>query len=119
MLKHPGLNDSHPMFTEHYHFVNHHYRYYVERIPPEGIIIRLPKRYQAAHYFWSWVWILSILGCIALVFIRWWLVFSVFIIPGIIRSAVSTSIKQFVLEYAEEDEDFFNLCWENGIIKRL
>lgn len=92
--------------------------YYVEGIPPEWVINRLPKANQAAHYFWSWIWILSIPGCIALAFIKWWLVFSIFIVPGIIRKAVGQSVREFVIEYARENEDFFNDCLKNNIIKR-
>ena len=33
----------------------------------------LPKRYQAAHIFWSWVWILSIPAALAVMFLyKWW-----------------------------------------------
>ena len=37
------------------------------------LIKQLPKRYRAAHLFWSWIWVLSIPAfiCVA-IFYKWW-----------------------------------------------
>ncbi len=82
------------------------------------LIDYLPKRYQAAHHFWSWVWMLSIPGFILVaIFVRWWLglLLLIFVTPTIM-GAVKKSAAQFVLEHAEEDEAFFNMLVENGLL---
>lgn len=94
-------------------------RYYVEGLPPNSAIARLPKQRQAAHVFWSWIRLLSIPGCLLLAFWEWRAALSVLILPEMIRKAVSRSAGQFVLEYAEENEDYFNFCRSNDIIKKL
>lgn len=99
------------------HYVRRDYRFYMDSLPPDPIIDMLPKPMQYAHFFWSWVWILSIPGCLSLVFVRWWLVFTVFIVPVMIFRAVKRSCKEFVIEYAYESKDFFDICFENGVIK--
>ncbi len=94
-------------------------RYYVETLPPNSAIERLPKQYQAAHVFWAWIWLLSIPGCLLLALWKWWAALSVLILPEMIRKAVNRSAGQFVLEYAEENEEYFNFCRSNDIIKKL
>ena len=83
------------------------------------LIAYLPKRYQYAHYFWTWVWILSIPGLICLsIFWRWWvgLLLLVFVTPTIAKS-VKRSAAEFVLEYASANEEFFTLLIEKNLLE--
>lgn len=78
----------------------------------------LPKRYQFAHIFWSWVWFLSILAGIAiLIFQKWWagLIFLVFV-PSTISAAVKKSTFDFVIQHAIEDPKFYTFAISNDII---
>lgn len=78
----------------------------------------LPKRYQYAHIFWSWVWMLSIPAAILLmIFVKWWvgLLVLVFVTPTIF-SAAKKSAAQFVLEHADENEEFFNRLVEKNLL---
>lgn len=78
----------------------------------------LPKRYQHAHLFWSWVWFLSYPAGIAImIFQKWWvgLIFLVFV-PGMISAAVKKSAFDFIVEHALENPDFYAFAVANGII---
>jgi hypothetical protein len=78
----------------------------------------LPKRYRAAHHFWTWIWMLSFPGFIAVaVFYKWWvgLILLIFVTPTISRS-ITQSACEFVLEHALEDEGFFRLVSQNELI---
>lgn len=82
------------------------------------LIDRLPRRYQAAHHFWSWVWMLSIPGFIAVaILVKWWLglLLLVFVTP-LISSSVKRSAAQFVLEHATNDAEFFDLLVSNDLL---
>jgi len=82
------------------------------------LIDRLPWRYQAAHNFWSWVWILSIPCFIAVaILVKWWigLLLLVFVTP-LISSSVKTSASQFVLEHATYDAEFFDFLVANDLL---
>jgi hypothetical protein len=82
------------------------------------LIDHLPKRYQAAHIFWSWVWILSvpIFICVS-IFWKWWagLLLLIFVTPMIFR-ATKQSAAQFVLEHAQENKEFFDKLVENNLL---
>lgn len=78
----------------------------------------LPKRYQYAHIFWSWVWMLSIPGfvCVA-IFYKWWVgLLLLLVVTPMIFKATKTSASQFVLEHAENDEQFFNTLVANDVL---
>ena len=83
-----------------------------------GLVKYLPTNFQAAHAFWSWVWMLSIPGfiCVA-IFVKWWvgLLFLVFGTPAIFR-ATKQSAAQFVLQHAEADEQFFNRLTDHNLL---
>lgn len=82
------------------------------------LIDRLPRRYQAAHTFWSWVWMLSIPGFIAVaILVKWWvgLLLLVFVTP-MISASVKQSAAQFVLEHATEDREFFEALVSNNLL---
>jgi hypothetical protein len=70
----------------------------------------LPKHYQYAHIFWSWVWLLSVPAFICVsIFFKWWVgLLLLFFVTPIIFRATRKSAAEFVLEHAEEDEQFFN-----------
>lgn len=79
------------------------------------LIDRLPTRYQAAHHFWSWVWMLSIPGFIAVaILVKWWVgvLLLVFVTP-MIFSSVKRSAAQFV---AAEDREFYDLLVSNNLL---
>ena len=77
----------------------------------------LPKRYQAATHFWSFIWILSIPFFIVAAFFTMGigLLGLIFITPSISRS-VKKSAAEFVLEHAEEDENFFDMLVEKNLL---
>jgi len=78
----------------------------------------LPKRYQYAHIFWSWVWILSIPAAIVcIIWVKWWvgLLVLVFVTP-VISKATKKSACQFMIDHALEDQEFYNYAIEKGII---
>ncbi len=82
------------------------------------LIEHLPKRYQYAHLFWSWVWMLSIPAFICVsIFYKWWvgLLLLVTVTP-IISRATKKSAAEFVLEHAENNEEFFNLLVEKNLL---
>jgi hypothetical protein len=82
------------------------------------LIDYLPKQYQAAHTFWSWVWMLSMPAFIAIaIFVKWWIgLLLLFIVTPLIKSGIKQSAAQFVLEHAEENEEFFNMLIANNIL---
>jgi hypothetical protein len=90
----------------------------IENSKAIGLIDYLPRKYQYAHYFWSWIWLLSIPGfiCVA-IFVKWWigLLLIIFITP-LLSKSTKRSAAQFVLEYAEENKDFFEALVKNNIL---
>jgi hypothetical protein len=82
------------------------------------LIEYLPKRYQYAHLFWSWVWMLSIPGFIAVsIFYRWWIgLLMLFIVTPMISRAIKKSAAEFVLEHAEGDAEFFSYLVEKNLL---
>lgn len=82
------------------------------------LIDYLPKRYQAAHMFWSWVWILSVPAfiCVA-IFWKWWVgLLLLFLVTPTIFSATKKSAAKFVLGHAEESRQFFDMLVENNLL---
>ena len=82
------------------------------------LIPRLPQRYRAAHHFWSWVWMLSIPGFIAVaIFFKWWvgLLLLIFLTPALSR-AIKRSAADFVLEHATENSEFFDLLVSKDLL---
>ena len=76
-----------------------------------------PKRYQYAYIFWSWVWMLSIPVAIFLtIFVTWTLGLVVFLVALVIFSALKKSAAEFVLEHADEHEEFFNRLVEKNLL---
>lgn len=82
------------------------------------LIDHLPKRYQAAHMFWSWVWMLSIPGFICLsIFWRWWAgLLLLFLVTPMIFRATNKSAAQFVLEHAQANKEFFDKLVANKLL---
>lgn len=77
------------------------------------LIEYLPKRYQTAHTFWSWVWMLSIPGFICVsIFYKWWvgLLLLIFVTP-LIASSTKKSAAQFVLEHAQNNKVLRRFLW--------
>jgi len=89
----------------------------IDRSSALKLVDYLPKRYQYAQFFWSWIWLLSIpAGIYIIFFVKWWIGLLVIIISRSIRSATKESGAQFVLSYAEENEEFFNKLVKNDIL---
>lgn len=79
----------------------------------------LPRKYQAAHHFWSWVWMLSIPAAFAVMwFYTWWagLLILAFVTPAI-SHATKTSAMQFMIDYAVESPDFYRRALSAGVLR--
>lgn len=71
----------------------------------------LPKRYTYAHYFWTYIWFLLIPVGIVLIFIKGLLIgIGVLVLSFMVGEAAKKSAFQFILEYAIENEEFYNAC---------
>lgn len=77
----------------------------------------LPKQCQLAVAFWNIFAVLVVLVAILIaVFIKWWVgILILFFVPTIIRANKKSAIG-FVLDYVEEDEDFFNMLNQKGLL---
>ena len=78
----------------------------------------LPARYRNAHLFWSWVWMLSIPGFLALSIAgAWWVgvPLLLFATPAIAAS-VKRSAVEFVLEHARENAEFYGSLVARGVL---
>lgn len=79
----------------------------------------LPKRYQIAHIFWSWVWISTIPLAFAVMFLyKWWagLLILLFVTPAV-SSATKKSAIQFMIDHALENSEFYQFAVTEGIIR--
>lgn len=80
---------------------------------------KLPKRYQMAHMFWSWVWILSIPAAFSVMyFYTWWagLLLLVFLTP-VLSSATKKSAMQFMIDHSVENPEFYQFAVSEGVIR--
>lgn len=79
----------------------------------------LPKRYQFAHMFWSWVWILSIPAAFAVMyFYTWWAgLIMLLVLTPILSKSTKKSAMQFMIDHAIEDPEFFALAVEKNVIR--
>lgn len=77
----------------------------------------LPKRYRAAHIFWSTVWLLTIPLGTGLIFYKWWIgLLVLFVVSPSIANATKTSAMQFMIDHALENEDFYARAIQDGVI---
>lgn len=79
----------------------------------------LPKRYQAAHMFWSWVWILSIPAAFAVMyFYTWWagLLLLVVLTPALSNSTKKSAM-QFMIDHSVENPEFYQFAVSEGVIR--
>ena len=79
----------------------------------------LPKRYQLAHMFWSWVWMLSIPAALAVMyFYTWWagLIVLVLVTP-VLLSSTKKSAMQFMIDHSVEDPEFYRFAVSEGVIR--
>lgn len=78
----------------------------------------LPKRYQVAHKFWAWVWMLSIpAGFAVMYFYKWWAgLIMLFLLTPALSSSTKTSAMQFMIDHALENPEFYSFAIENGVI---
>ena len=79
----------------------------------------LPKRYQAAHIFWSWVWILSIPAALAVMFLyKWWagLLILVLVTPTLSISTKKSAM-QFMIDHSLENPEFYRFAVSEEMIR--
>jgi hypothetical protein len=79
----------------------------------------LPKRYRVAHLFWSWVWLLTIPGAFAVMFLwKWWagVLILLFVTPALSR-ATKRSAMEFMIDHALENPEFYQLAVDQGLIR--
>ena len=79
----------------------------------------LLKRYQAAHIFWSWVWILTIPAAIATIFLyKWWVGLLILIlVTPLISKSTKKSAMQFMIYYALENPEFYQFALAEGVLR--
>ncbi len=87
---------------------------------PEALrlVDRLPERYQVAHHFWSWAWILSIpLLLAAGRQIPLWASLGCFALSTCAAAwALRRTAAQLVLQHATEDRAFFDYLVEHDLL---
>lgn len=78
----------------------------------------LPRRYQFAHIFWSWAWILSIPAALAVMyFVKWWVgMLMLFSLTPLLSKSTKTSSMQFMIDHALESPDFYEWAVENKLL---
>lgn len=79
----------------------------------------LPKRYQLAHIFWSWLWMLSIpAGLAVMVFYKWWVgLLMLIVVTPLIFKSTKKSAMQFMIDYSLESAKFYQYALADGIIR--
>ena len=79
----------------------------------------LPKRYQAAHLFWTWVWIFSIPAAFAVMyFFTWWIgLLMLFLLTPALSSSTKKSAQQFMIDHAIENPEFYATAVADGVIR--
>lgn len=71
------------------------------------------KRYQYAHIFWTWIWVLSIpAAIICFIWVKWWVALIVLAVGLSLPKAIKEAACQNILEQALEDKEFYNLAIE-------
>lgn len=77
----------------------------------------LPKEYQYAHIFWSWVWGLSILVFIVGAFFTMGIsLLGLLFVTPMLSKCIKESAFDFVVEHAVENPEFYAFAVANGII---
>ena len=76
----------------------------------------LGKPYYISQIFYSWIWVLGIIGGILLlIFYKWWVGLLIMIIsiglPGAIRKTAAQGIRDKLLE----DPEFYEIAKENSL----
>ena len=78
----------------------------------------LPRRYQAANLFWSWIWILSIPAAfVVMYFFTWWAgLLMLFILTPALSSSVKKSAMEFMIDHAVENPEFYQYAISQGLL---
>lgn len=90
-------------------------------IPPSvafRLIRSLPTRYKYTHIFFTWAWMLSIPAAIVLmIHTEWWvgLLVLFFITPAIFSGNKQSAIDS-VLEYAEDNKEYYDFLVSKGLL---
>ncbi len=77
----------------------------------------LPNKYKRALVFWSITWKIWILLSVILTIFYNWKLFPLVFVGFLIRSGNQMSLGQFVLQYASENEVFFNILVNKKLIE--
>ena len=77
----------------------------------------LPRRYQFAHLFWSWGWMLSIPAALAVMFFAWWAgLLILFVLTPLLSKSTKTSAMQFMIDHSLENPEFYEWAVENRVL---
>jgi uncharacterized membrane protein YdbT with pleckstrin-like domain len=78
----------------------------------------LPKRYQFAHMFWSWIWIISMPAAFAVMyFYAWWAgLLMLFVLTPALSKSTKKSAMQFIIDHSVESQDFYQFAVSEGAI---
>lgn len=78
----------------------------------------LPKRYQAAHIFWSWIWLLSIPAALAVMFLyKWWVGLLILVLVPILSNSIKKSAMQFMIDHSVENPEFYQYALSEDVIR--
>jgi len=80
---------------------------------------RIPKRYRAAHHFWSWVFALSIPGSFFVMYRYGWGIglLLLAVVPVMIFKGTRKSAMQFMIDHSLENADFYAFAVDNGVLR--
>ena len=77
----------------------------------------LPKRYQYAHLFWSWIWMLSMpAGFAVMYFFEVWQGILILCFSYILYKSVRKSAMQFMIDHALENPRFYDAACSSDLI---
>ena len=78
----------------------------------------MPKKYVYSDIVWSWIWLLSLpVGISLIIWVNRIIGVIICFLFFFIHNAQRQSAAQFVIEYAQEDESFYNFVVDQGIME--
>jgi hypothetical protein len=78
---------------------------------------RLPKQYLIIQLFWIWICLLTMIGGIAvMVWYKWWVGLAVLLIARLLFTITKKSARQFMIDRAIKDPEFYRFAVARGII---
>ena len=77
----------------------------------------LPKRYVVVDIIWSWIWLLALpTGISVMIWGNFWIGAIICFLFFFIHEAQRRSAAKYVLEFAQENKDFYNFAIDKNII---